>query len=102
MSDELIDKLSGLIRRKQWYELPRNLATARLGEMRTVMRLKNLHDTEEPALERVDVPANLDPSLHDSRTIDGTSNDLHYPNMGAVGRRFGPIPRICSRPARDW
>ena len=113
MSEDLIQKLTGLLRRKQWYELPRNLALARLGTIRNELRQKNLHDTEEPPLEKKNVPANRDPALN-TRSIDGTNNDLEYPKMGSVGRRFGrnfpldqvkpdtanlmnPSPRVVSR-----
>ena len=29
------------------------------------------------------------PALRQARTLDGTYNDLHFPKMGAAGRRFG-------------
>jgi hypothetical protein len=61
----------------------------RLIEIRNELRQRNLHDTEEPPLPGQEIPADLDPSLRDSRTVDGTFNDLHYPTMGAAGRRFG-------------
>ena len=113
MSEDLIQKLTGLLRRKPWYELPRNLALARLGTIRNELRQKNLHDTEEPPLEKKD-PAKADATVRASRTIDGTYNDLTYPAMGSVGRRFGrnfpldqvkpdtanlmnPSPRVVSR-----
>ncbi|HLG59592.1 MAG TPA: peroxidase family protein [Vicinamibacterales bacterium] len=113
MSD-LIDRLSGLLKRRPWYQLPRLIAMVRLGEIRNELREKNLHDTEEPILERADPAARLDPALRDSRTTDGTNNDLTYPAMGSVGRRFGrnfalkdvvpdtpnllvPSPRVVSR-----
>ena len=35
-------------RDKQWYELPRPAAMAKLVEVRNELRAKNLHDTEEP------------------------------------------------------
>src|SRR5262245_40152518 len=112
MSDELIQKLTSLLRHKPWYELPRNLALGRLGHMRRELREKNLHDTEEPPLEKT--PVNPSIALRASRSIDGTGNDLQYPTMGAVGRRFGrnvpldqvrpdtanlltPSPRVVSR-----
>ena len=113
MSDDLIEKFTGLLRKKQWYELPRNLALARLGQIRNQLRQENLHDTEEPPLEKKD-PAKADAAVRASRTIDGTYNDLTYPAMGSVGRRFGrnfpldqvkpdtanlmnPSPRVVSR-----
>ena len=114
MADDLTKKLGGLLNSRQWYELPRLLAMGRLIEVRNELRAKNLHDTEEPPLEKKDIPANLDPTLRDSRTTDGTYNDLHYPKMGSVGCRFGrnvpleyafpdtanllvPNPRVVSR-----
>jgi hypothetical protein len=113
MSEDLIQRLTGLLRKKQWYELPRNLALARLGTIRNELRQKNLHDTEEPPLEKKD-PAKADATVRASRTTDGTYNDLTYPAMGSVGRRFGrnfpldqvkpdtanlmnPSPRVVSR-----
>jgi hypothetical protein len=113
MSD-LIDRLSGLLKRRPWYQLPRLIAMVRLGEIRNELREKNLHDTEEPALTRADPAVQLDPALRDSRATDGTNNDLTYPAMGSVGRRFGrnfalkdvvpdtpnllvPSPRVVSR-----
>ena len=114
MADDLIHKLTGLLQKKQWYELPKNLALARLGNIRNELRQKNLHDTEEPPLKKSDGTANLSPEQRARRTIDGTCNDLQYPTMGAVGRRFGrnfpldqvkpdtanlltPSPRVVSR-----
>ena len=61
----------------------------RLVEIRNELRQKNLHDTEEPPLERKEIPPDLDPKLREERTVDGTYDDLHYPAMGSCGRRFG-------------
>jgi Animal haem peroxidase len=114
MADDLTQKISGLLKNRQWYDLPRLLAVGRLVEIRNELREKNLHDTEEPPLEKKEVPANLDPALREARTTDGTYNDLHYPKMGSVGCRFGrnvplentvpdtanlmvPNPRVVSR-----
>jgi Animal haem peroxidase len=114
MSDKLIEKLTGLLRRKQWYELPRNLALGRLGEIRRELREKNLHDTEEPPLQKRQGAVPTDPAVRASRSIDGSNNDLQFPAMGSVGRRFGrnfpldqvkpdtanlmtPSPRVVSR-----
>ena len=72
---------------KEWYELPYSVAAARLIEMRTELRQKNLHDTEEPALETRDTPAPGD--AYATRTNDGTYNDLRCPRMGSAGVRFG-------------
>jgi hypothetical protein len=95
MTDRLIDRITGLLRKKPWYEMPRLLSMVRLGQIRTELREKNLHDTEEPALKRAEAGATLDPAIRDSRSTDGTNNDVIYPAMGSVGRRFGrnvPLP----------
>jgi hypothetical protein len=114
MTDRLIDRITGLLRKKPWYEMPRLLSMVRLGQIRTELREKNLHDTEEPTLKRAETGATLDPAIRDSRSTDGTNNDLMYPAMGSVGRRFGrnvplqstvpdtanllvPSPRVVSR-----
>ena len=114
MIDRLLDRLTGLLKKRSWYELPRLLAMVRLGEMRDDLREKNLHDTENPPLKRADPGTQLDPAVRDSRSTDGTNNDLLYPAMGSVGRRFGrnvplehvfpdtanlmtPSPRVVSR-----
>jgi 2,4-dienoyl-CoA reductase-like NADH-dependent reductase (Old Yellow Enzyme family) len=99
---------------REWYERPRLFAMAELVNIRDTLREKNLHDTEEPTFEKREVPADLDPAIRESRSIDGTNNDLHYPRMGAAGCRFGrnipvahtapdtanllvPNPRVVSR-----
>jgi hypothetical protein len=89
--DALTKRLSGLFQKRPWYQLPRFLAYARLVEIRNELREKNLHDTEEPPFEKraVPPPADLDPAIREARTTDGSSNDLQYPRMGAVGCRFG-------------
>ena len=90
-ADALLKHIGGLLQRRPWYQLPRFLAYGKLVEIRNELREKNLHDTEEPPLEKqaVPPPADLDPAIREARTTDGTSNDLQYPRMGAVGCRFG-------------
>jgi len=114
MTDRLIDRITGLLKKKPWFEQPRLLAMFRLGEIREELREKNLHDTEDPLLKRADPGVQLDPAVRNSRSTDGTKNDLLYPAMGSVGRRFGrnvllehtvpdtanlmvPSPRVVSR-----
>jgi Animal haem peroxidase len=116
MPDEtLLGRIGSFLQnRRPWYKLPDLLAMPRLIEIRNQLRAKNLHDTEEPALEKKPIPADLDPVLRNERTIEGTHNDLQYPAMGSAGRRFGrnvplehvfpdtanllvPNPRIVSR-----
>src|SRR5262245_36642454 len=74
---------------KEWFELPRVVAGPRLVEIRDQLRRENLIDTEEPAFQKQDIPADLDPTLREGRTIDGSHNDLSFPLMGSCGRRFG-------------
>src|SRR3970282_2054082 len=120
MADDLIGKLLNRLKGRPWYTKPRLFAMGDLVEIRNELRQKNLHDTEEPPLQAAD-PAGVAPALRDSRTTDGTSNDLRHPTMGAVGRRFGrnvplehvfpdtpnlltPSPRVVSRECvtGDW
>jgi hypothetical protein len=114
-TDDLVGRLGHFLEtRKPWYELPRLFAMPRLVQIRNELRAKNLHDTEEPPLERVEIPPDLPPERRESRMVDGTWNDLHYPEMGSCGRRFGrnvplehtfpdtpnlmvPSPRVVSR-----
>jgi hypothetical protein len=112
-SDDLAGKLGGLFKDRPWHKLPNFLAAGKLVEMRNELREHNLHDTEEPPLDRVTTPT-TDPTLLEARTTDGTSNDLRVPRMGSVGCRFGrnvalehtfpdtanilvPNPRVVSR-----
>jgi hypothetical protein len=115
MPENLLGRVGNFLHgRRPWYSLPRLLAMPRLVEMRNELREKNLHDTEDPALTRAEIPSNLDPELRNERTIAGTHNDLHFPQMGSCGRRFGrnvplthvfpdtanllkPSPRVVSR-----
>jgi len=102
MADELIAKLDDLLKRKPWYELPRLLADVRLYDIRNELRAKNLYDTQEPPEARQEIPANLDPELRHSRTIDGTYNDLDDPLMGSLGSRFGRnVPLEATRAEPD-
>jgi hypothetical protein len=90
MPEKLLGRIGDFLQsQRPWYQLPRLLAAPRLVEIRNQLRRENLHDTEEPPLERREIPANLDAALREGRTVDGTYNDLHYPAMGSCGRRFG-------------
>jgi hypothetical protein len=115
MPSDLFGRISSFLgASRPWYRLPRVLAMPRLIEIRNELREKNLHDTEEPPLHREEIPPDLDPKLRSARTVDGTYNDLNYPQMGSCGRRFGrnvplehvfpdtanilvPNPRVVSR-----
>ena len=90
MAETLFSRIGDFLhRRRPWYKLPRLLAMPRLVEIRNDLRKYNLHDTEEPPLEKVEIPKDLDPKLRLERTIEGTHNDLQYPKMGCAGARFG-------------
>jgi hypothetical protein len=114
MPDDLVGKIGDLLNRRPWYKLPFLLAVPRLIGIRNDLREKNLHDTEEPPLQRQEIPPDLDPAIREGRSADGSNNDLNYPRMGAAGRRFGrnvplkevfpdtqnllvPNPRVVSR-----
>ena len=88
MSD-LTERLGQLFKDRPWYKRPRLLAMVELIKIRDELRAKNLHDTEEPPLERQEIPAGLDPAVKEARTTDGSCNDLHVPKMGSAGCRFG-------------
>ena len=114
MPVDLIDRIRDLLENRPWYRLPRLLAVRRLIDMRNELREQNLHDTEEPPLARIADPAAVTPEQREARSTDGSFNDLTYPQMGAVNRRFGrnvplehvfpdsaslliPNPRVVSR-----
>ena len=89
MAETLFGRIGDFLhKRRPWYKLPRLLATPRLVEIRNELREKNLHDTEEPPLAWQD-PSEADPTVRNTRTIDGAYNDLTYPKMGCAGARFG-------------
>jgi hypothetical protein len=113
MADDLISRIVKRFQGRPWYQRPRLFAMGDLVEIRNELRQENLHDTEEPPLPRQD-PAAVEPALRESRTPEGTHNDLSCPMMGAVERRFGrnvplehvfpdtanlmnPSPRVVSR-----
>ena len=56
-------------RDKEWYELPRPAAMAKLVETRDELRAKNLHDTEEPQLAEQQGP--VAEELTAPRSVDG-------------------------------
>ena len=72
---------------KEWFELPDATGALKLVELRKELREKNLHDTEEPPLEKSTAPATEEVRI--ARTSDGTYNDLTCPRMGSAGMRFG-------------
>src|SRR5687767_8007686 len=97
--DNLTQRLSGLLQSRPWYKLPRLFAIFRLIEIRNELREKNLHDTEEPPLEKRPLTGTVDSDTREVRSPDGTNNDLQYPRMGAAGCRFGRnVPLEHTRP----
>ena len=107
VSDSLKKLALRLDHRFGWDRLPVPLGLLVLGEMRNLLREKNLHDTGTPAglsipqegdpeaarylTGALTVPAdgNGEPRYMTSRMIDGTFNDLDDPVMGSTGSRFG-------------
>jgi Animal haem peroxidase len=80
-----------------WHRLPKPLGLLALIKIRDELREHNLHDTEQPPLERNSDPSAVPEEKVRFRTFDGTYNDLEYPKMGAIGARFGrnfPLGRV--------
>ena len=96
-----------------WHKLPRPVGILTLVGLRARSRQLNLYDTNAARPTR-DLSAEPAPRLN-TRTLDGTFNDLDDPMMGGIGSRFGrnvalehtfpeererlldPSPRIVSR-----
>ena len=98
MPDKLLGRIGDFLQgRSPWYKLPKLLAMPRLVEIRNQLRKENLHDTEEPPLEKKPVPANLDPTLRNERTVDGTYNDLDTPPWAAAAIDSGATCRSNTR-----
>ena len=88
--DALTKRIGGLLQRRAWYQLPRFLAYARLVEIRNELREKNLHDTEEPPLEKQAVPpAGRSRSGHPRGAHD--RRDQQRPSVSAHGRGRLPL-----------
>jgi hypothetical protein len=84
---------------REWHQRGDLVGMIYLVFMRDWLRNSNLYDTEEPPLS----PATVDPTDEQKkwRTLDGTYNDLKYPQMGSCGRRFGrnvPLPLTVPDP----
>ena len=89
-ADALLKHIGGLLQRRPWYQLPRLLAYGKLVEIRNELREKNLHDTEEPPLEKqaVPPPISIRPFARRARPTAPTTI-FSIRAMGAVGCRFG-------------
>jgi hypothetical protein len=85
----------------EWHRLPVPLGLLNLEAFRHVLRKQNLFDTEmreAPPSVRPVPPTAPDEQSRVSRTVDGSSNDLSAPTMGAVGSAFGRNLRPDYRP----
>ena len=80
----LIATSSALDRRFGWDRLPWPLGVYTLAGLRTRLREENLYDTGPGGAKPSE-----DGGTHDSRTTDGSYNDLGSPAMGMIGARFG-------------
>ncbi len=115
MADDLIGKLGELLKKKPWYQLPRLLADGRLyrDAQRAAREEPPRHGGAAGAAAGDSVQPRSGAAVRHGR-FDGTFNDLHFPKMGAAGRRFGrnfplehtfpdtpnlliPNPRVVSR-----
>ena len=80
-----------------WDKLPSWLGVLSLAQLRTALRERNLYDTETDASRANPLPLTCPAENLTNRTPDGSYNDLHYPDMGRTGRRFGrnmPLDRV--------
>jgi len=83
----------GLLNRfVEWHRLPKWLSILNLIALRAVLRSENLYDTNSPRTVGgdgegggVEIPT----YAVNSRTADGSFNDLDHPEMGRTGERFG-------------
>lgn len=76
-----------------WDKLPVPLGLLSIAGLRATLRAQNLVDTNTPG--HPPSPAHGPPDELESRTPDGTYNDLQNPQMGAMAARFGrnvPLP----------
>ena len=99
-SDALQRKIGGLLQTRAWYRLPRLLSMVRLVEMRNELREKNLHDTEEPPLEKQDDPARS--RSGDARVEDRPTAPTTISSIRAWDRPAAASAATCrsSTPAR--
>ncbi|WFP65884.1 peroxidase family protein [Mesorhizobium sp. WSM4904] len=76
----------------EWHKLPLRLSLLNLDAFRYVLRQKNLIDTEAveaPPEARPEPQPPIAEQVRQTRSYDGTYNDLSVPKMGAVGATFG-------------
>lgn len=83
-----------------WHRLPPKLGLLNLDGFRHTLRKENLINTDVPeAPPKVRaVPPPIPESIRQTRTYDGTFNDLSAPKMGSFGAVFGRNLRPIYRP----
>ncbi len=100
----LIEGIFAIVNRfVRWDRLPPWLGVLSLEQLRTLLREKNLYDTETEASQANPLPRNTPEEYLTNRSPDGSYNDLSEPDMGRVGRRFGrnmPLERV-QRPSDE-
>ena len=72
-----------------WHRMPKWIALLNIGMIRVVLRAYNLHGTTTPPTRVTSGPVAWEPRYLQSRTADGTYNDLADPAMGSARTRFG-------------
>jgi hypothetical protein len=89
-----------LNRHVPWHRLPPFLGIFNLLAFRNILRERNLHDTSDLASRAS--PGKCAPEDLVARRADGKYNDLDFPDMGAVGERFGRnVPREFTFPESE-
>ena len=88
-ADALLKHIGGLLQRRPWYQLPRLLATGSWWRSATSCARRICTTPRSRRSRNRRSRRDLDPALREERTIDGTYNDLQYPDDGRCGRRFG-------------
>jgi hypothetical protein len=87
----IYDRVAEVIdHRRGWDKLPLPAGLAVLIGVRNILRQKNLHDpsTVVPIVNGPTVPPRTQEHLV-NRSVDGSYNDLDFPDMGMAGARFG-------------
>ena len=84
----------------EWWQLTPRLSLLNLAGFRHILRRHNLIDTEvhEASPKARPVPRPPDEADRRWRNLEGRSNDLSEPGMGAVGATFGRNLRPDNRP----
>ncbi|MGH2751690.1 MAG: peroxidase family protein [Actinomycetota bacterium] len=87
--------------RWHWDRLPRPLGIFTLAGLRNLYRQKNLYDTRTTSPTRDAVTKEGRPTNINTRTLEGSYNDLNDPAMGSIGSRFGRnVPIEHTHPER--